>query len=284
MFFLADGVVFKPSKVITLSANTIGDQKMIGYKGFNQDWTCRDKQYKVGETFEETDMSLCEIGMHFCENPLDAFAYYSPAASKFALVEAENVSDQKDNDSKRVCRKLTIKKELSITEIIELSVKFSFSKDEKNKKVKFASGEHGAASASGEYGAASASGSYGAASTSGEHGAASAYGEHGAAIASGDNGAASASGWCGAASASGEHGAAIASGEHGSASASGKNGIAAVFGSNGKAKAAKNNWIVLTEKDVNRNIICVKSVKIDGKKYKENVFYTLKNGKIIEAK
>ena len=26
---------------------------MKGYKAFNKDWTCRGKQYKVGETFEE---------------------------------------------------------------------------------------------------------------------------------------------------------------------------------------------------------------------------------------
>ena len=35
---------------------------------------------------------------------------------------------------------------------------------------------------------------------------------------------------------------------------------------------------------VNNIPVCVKSVKIDGKKIKANVFYQLKNGKFIEVK
>ena len=33
---------------------------MKGYKAFNKDWTCRNKQYRLGETFsEDVDLSEC---------------------------------------------------------------------------------------------------------------------------------------------------------------------------------------------------------------------------------
>ena len=45
-----------------------------GYKGFDKDLRCRNKQYAVGETFTEKDAKLCERGLHFCENPHDVFS------------------------------------------------------------------------------------------------------------------------------------------------------------------------------------------------------------------
>nr|DAR51647.1 MAG TPA: hypothetical protein [Caudoviricetes sp.] len=41
-------------------------------------------------------------------------------------------------------------------------------------------------------------------------------------------------------------------------------------------------WLVLTERDDNMNIINVKAIKVDGKKIKANIFYTLEDGEIKE--
>ncbi|MSS63161.1 pentapeptide repeat-containing protein [Velocimicrobium porci] len=50
---------------------------MKGYKVFNQDWTCRGKQYNCPGNFEEEGkLEVCEHGMHFCENAADCFNYY----------------------------------------------------------------------------------------------------------------------------------------------------------------------------------------------------------------
>jgi hypothetical protein len=97
---------------------------MNGYKGFDKDLKCRDMQYEVGKTYEEPEAILCEKGLHFVENPIDTFGYYPPADSRYAEIEAEDVTDKTSEDSKRVCKKLTIKTELTLKGIIDASLKF----------------------------------------------------------------------------------------------------------------------------------------------------------------
>ena len=49
-----------------------------GYKVFNSDWTCRDKQYTCPGKFEENvEPDVCYHGMHFCKKAVDCFNYYS---------------------------------------------------------------------------------------------------------------------------------------------------------------------------------------------------------------
>ena len=81
---------------------------MKGYKGFDQNLRCRGKQYAVGRAETEENADLCQSGLHFCEFPLDCFGYYPPACSRYGEVEAEEVSGQQDNDSKRVAKKLKV--------------------------------------------------------------------------------------------------------------------------------------------------------------------------------
>ena len=47
---------------------------MLGYKVFNSDWTCREFQYEVGDTFEyKGELKLCQSGFHFCRELVDCF-------------------------------------------------------------------------------------------------------------------------------------------------------------------------------------------------------------------
>ena len=73
---------------------------MKGYKGFDKDLKCRDLQYEVGkEAAVDGDIELCKRGIHFCENPHDVFNYYAPGKNnRFAVVEAEDVSDERNDD------------------------------------------------------------------------------------------------------------------------------------------------------------------------------------------
>lgn len=50
---------------------------MKGFKVFNPDWTCRDKQYTCpGEFKEDVKPMPCDRGMHFCPDLKDCFNYY----------------------------------------------------------------------------------------------------------------------------------------------------------------------------------------------------------------
>ena len=97
---------------------------MTGYKGFDSGLRCRGKQYSIGKTEQEDHASLCNQGLHFCEYPLDCFAYYPPSDSRYCEVEADDVSDQTDDDSKRVAKRLTIGAEIGIPGIVKASVKY----------------------------------------------------------------------------------------------------------------------------------------------------------------
>jgi len=253
-----------------------------GYKGFDKDLKCRDKQYALKATFEEPEADLCRTGIHFCEHPLDCFRYYEPGMqSRYAEVEAEDPTEQKDGDSKRVTKKIAIGVELSLKSLIDAAIKFTFDRVTYSGDSQ-ATGNQGAASATGDYGAASATGDYGAASATGDYGAASATGNRGAASATGNRGAASATGYQGAASATGDYGAASATGDYGAASATGNQGIAVATGYMSKVKASLGSWIVLVERDDNWNILDVQSALIDGEKLKPDTWYTLKEKRIVE--
>ena len=101
-----------------------------------------------------------------------------------------------------------------------------------------------------------------------------------------------ASGWSGNAAASGESGNAAASGDggtasvtgwHGKASAIGKQCVAVAWGQDSLARGSVGNWLVVSERDDDGNIIDAKIVRVDGEDVKENTWYTLQNGEISEA-
>ena len=98
---------------------------VVGYKGFDKDLRCHGLQYEVGKKYKHNgEIELCKSGFHFCENPLDVFDYYGPAGGRFAKIEAEDVSEEKGDDSKRVAKKIKIVSELSIHELVDLCVGF----------------------------------------------------------------------------------------------------------------------------------------------------------------
>lgn len=101
---------------------------MKGYKGFDKDLQCRGKQYEVGKTFKEQTAKLCKSGMHFCENPLEVFYYYGPSNGRFCEIEADGVTKESDNDTKRACTELTVKAEIGIPGIIKAGVEYIKSK------------------------------------------------------------------------------------------------------------------------------------------------------------
>ena len=135
--------------------------KIKGYKGFDKNLQCRNKQYEIGKKYHEDNAVLCESGFHFCTNPHDIFSYYSAGKNnRFCEIEANNVSDEVGrNDSKRVAKDIKINAEISVFDICKIAVKVFFKNFSFDKKIKEAknnsSGDWGAANA-GNCGAANA--------------------------------------------------------------------------------------------------------------------------------
>ena len=94
--------------------------RLIAYKGFNRNMQCRDFQYAEGQTYETDKAELCKCGFHACINPLDVFNYYVGEINKDMFVHEvylEEVSDEENDDSKVVAKKITIGKRLAIEDI-----------------------------------------------------------------------------------------------------------------------------------------------------------------------
>ena len=224
---------------------------MKAYKGFNADMTCRGFQYKEGETYHEDIADLCHKGFHACERPLDVLEYYSPNSSVYHEVELDDVSEQREEDSKVCAKFIKIGAKVDITTLVEATVDYTVSKCDpvksqhakKNRGAASATGWNGAASATGDKGAASAIGDKGAASATGDWGVASATGSRGVASATGRRGVASATGRRGAASATGSRGIVSATGDYSVASATGDWSVASATGDY-SAASVTGDWSV----------------------------------------
>ena len=104
---------------------------MKGYKGFNRNLKCLDKQYAIGKTFTEGRAELCVCGMHFCQDPIDVLNYYGITEdSRYCEVEIDpesvvpSVRIDPYSDTKMVCTEMTISKELSQKELINSGVEY----------------------------------------------------------------------------------------------------------------------------------------------------------------
>ncbi len=141
----------------------MSEQKtVVTYKGFDKNMRCRGYQYELGKTYEaEGKILACGNGFHACEHPLNVFSYYTPADSRFAVVEQEGDLSRDGTDTKLASRRITIKAELNLQGLIKAAIEYTFSRA---KPIDPAS----PASATGYYGAASAVGDYGAASATGD--------------------------------------------------------------------------------------------------------------------
>lgn len=91
-----------------------------GYKVFNPDWTCKNFQYKVGETFVHNgDIKICGQGFHFCRKASDCFDYYSfDSRNKVAEIEAIGLVESEGNKS--VTDEIVILREIPWQELLTI--------------------------------------------------------------------------------------------------------------------------------------------------------------------
>ena len=87
-----------------------------GFKGFNQDLTCRGFQYEIGKTYEYNgEIELCSSGFHFCRKLQDVHQFYDLKTSRICEIVADGKIE--DDGIKSVCARIRIIRELSREEI-----------------------------------------------------------------------------------------------------------------------------------------------------------------------
>ena len=238
---------------------------MKGYKGYGKGLICRGKQYAVGEVFEEDSAEICKSGMHFCENPLDVLDYYpliDANGNITEFTEVEALDEAKTDDGKKFCtKKLKIGAKLSLSEFIKASFDVTY----KNIKVE---AEKSSGAQIGGNNAKLAGGDY-----------AKLAGGDCAKLAGGNN-AKLAGGDC-ATLAGGDY-AKLAGGDCATL-AGGEKSL--IVGDNGSiAKGGIGSVILLVARACDGNITAYKAIKVDGKRYKADVYYTLgADGKVKVA-
>ena len=254
------------------------------YKGFNKNLQCQpddDKppfQYEVGKEYEESEAELCSCGFHACEFPLDVFGYYPPADSRYCEVELDAI-EEKEGDSKRTGKKIKIGAEIGLDGIIKAGVKFILEKAESCEK---GTGDWSAATNTGNQSVATNTGDWSVATNTGYRSAATNTGNQSVATNTGYRSAATNTGNQSVATNTGYQSAATNTGDWSAATVAGEGSVACALGYEGKAKGAKGCWLVLAEwKDNHRKD--VRCFYVDGESVKANVFYTLKDGELVEA-
>ena len=284
---------------------------MKGYKGFNPDLICKDKQYQENTVFEEPEAKICEKGMHFCENPFDVLDYYDLIRSdgtpnEFAEVEA--LDEPKTDDKKKFCsRKLKIGVKLGLSGFVKACVDFVLEKTiAETPSENVDSGNSAKIGSSGYYAQIGSSGNSARIGRSGDY---AQIGSSGNSAQIGSSGNSAQIGSSGNSAQIGSSGNSARIGSSGYSARIGSSGNSAQIGSSGNSarinctgsdsviccaghgsvvKAPIGCWITLAEWKYDgakqRYVpVCVKTEYVDGEKIKADTPYMLKNGEFVEA-
>ena len=235
-----------------------GSKPVKAYKGFNKHMQCTPNgkifQYEIGKEYKEDEANLCHCGFHACENPLDVLSYYNNIDDKFCEVELDEIDPNRNKDSKICGKKIKIGIEIGFLGLFKAGIEWI-----KNKTIftkedfeKLPSG----------------------------------YGDQ---IGSSGNGAQIGSSGDDAKIGSSGNGAKIgSSGDDAQIGSSGDDCVIMCAGINSSAKAKIGSWITLAEwkysKEKQRYIpFSVVTKQVDGIEIKEDVYYTLQDGKFKES-
>ena len=258
---------------------------MKGYKAFEKGLICRGKQYAENTVFEEDQAEICKSGMHFCKNPLDVLDYYplvdnDGKMSEFAEVEA--LDEVKTDDGKKYCtKKLKVGARLSFAKLVQASVSFDFEKMEEVGETDLNTSKDSAKiGSSGNYAKIGSSGN------SAQIGSSGGYAQIGS---SGGYAKIGSSGNYAQIGSSGNYAQIGSSGNYAKINSEGKYAVICCAGHGSVAKGKIGSWITLSEwkysEEEKAHIpICVKTVKIDGVKIKEDTYYKLENGRFKKVK
>lgn len=97
------------------------ENAIFAYKGFDENFCCRDFQYEVGKEYHiNGDVKMCENGFHACKDLIDTFSYYPMGSSRFAIVKLWG--DVLYGNNKMCASDIEIVEELSLKDIVKCYV------------------------------------------------------------------------------------------------------------------------------------------------------------------
>lgn len=211
-------------------------------------------QYEIGKEYKEDKVDLCHCGFHACENPLDVLSYYNNIDDKFCEVELDKIDPNRNKDSKICGKKIKIGIEIGFLGLFKAGIEWI-----KNKTI-FTKEDFKKLPSS--YNAKISSSDYNA-----RIGSFSDYAQIGS---------------------SGSSAKISSSGDDAKISSSGDDCVIMCAGINSSAKAKIGSWITLAEWKYSEEkqkyiLFSVVTKQVDGIEIKEDVYYTLQDGKFKES-
>ena len=228
------------------------ENKIIAYKGFDENLCCRGFQYEIGKEYvHEGKIECCESGFHACTNPFDVLDYYeADGKNRYCEVEQSGSIKTGNGDSKQASSKIKIKAEIGMAGLFKAGVEWIKEKTnpvpiiaetkDKNDNPSGYSAKIGSSGDSAQIGSSGDSAKIG------------------------------------------------SSGDSAKIESTGEYSVICCAGRNSRAKAKKGSWITLSEwkysKEKKRNIpVCVKTEYVDGERIKEDTWYRLVDGEFREV-
>ena len=296
------------------------ENKIISYKGFDENMQCRGFKYEVGKEYKMGgNIKCCERGFHACESPMEVWDYYDMLTSRFAKVEQSGKIEKEEKSTKVCSSRIKIKAELKLVDIINIGIEWlkditSPSKvkadgvlnDNGDRRRQI--GSSGYSAQIGSSGNSAQIGSSGYSAQIGSSGNSAKIGSSGNSAKIGSSGNSAKIGSSGYSAQIGSSGYSAQIGSSGNYAKIGSSGNSAKIGSSGNsakidstgedsvvmcagnksiAKATVGSWITLAEWKWNdkkkRNVpVCVKTEYVDGERIKADTWYQLKYGEFVE--
>ena len=264
-------------------------EKVIAYKGFNKDLTCRGFQYEVGKEYTEEEVSICNRGFHACENPFDVLNFYGDVLNnRFCKVEQSGQIEKGDN--KQVSSKIKVVAEIGFVGLFKAGIEWIKEITNPTHVIKETEGNNdknkiGSSGYSAQIGSSGDSAQIGSSGNYAQIGSSGNYAQIGS---SEDSAQIGSSGNYARIGSSGDSARIGSSGNYARIDSTGEDSVICCAGSNSVVRAKKGSWITLSEwkysEEKKRDVpICVKTEYVDGEKIKEDTWYKLDNGNFVEV-
>ena len=273
------------------------ENKIIAYKGFDENLCCRGFQYEIGKEYvHEGKIECCESGFHACTNPFDVLDYYeADGKNRYCEVEQSGSIKTGNGDSKQASSKIKIKAEIGMAGLFKAGVEWIKEKTnpvpiiaETKDKNDNPSGDYAQIGSSGDSAKIGSSGYYAKIGSSGNSAKIGSSGDYAQIGSSGYYAKIGSSGDSAKIGSSGGYAKIGSSGDYAKIGSTGEYSVICCAGNNSMAKAKKGSWITLSEwkysKEKKRNIpVCVKTEYVDGERIKEDTWYRLVDGEFREV-